>query len=56
MSAGSTRAVLRSGMEGDVLPEGPQKGVLIAVPLFHVIGMSSLVVCLQIIDGLDLSI
>ena len=43
--ARSRRAILR---RGDPLPQpgstGPQKGILISVPLFHVIGLAALMV------------
>ena len=40
ISVGGMRAILRAGAEGTIPTGGPQKGVLIAVPLFHVIGTS----------------
>ncbi|KJA24659.1 hypothetical protein HYPSUDRAFT_38744 [Hypholoma sublateritium FD-334 SS-4] len=39
---GGRRAALRRGEEIPGLPEGPQKGILISVPLFHVTGLTSL--------------
>ncbi|THH19787.1 hypothetical protein EW146_g1465 [Bondarzewia mesenterica] len=41
---GSRRAILRRGepLPPFVVPEGPQKGILISVPLFHVTGSTSL--------------
>ncbi|KAE9399485.1 acetyl-CoA synthetase-like protein [Gymnopus androsaceus JB14] len=38
---GPRRAILRRGENLDPPPEGPQKGALIAVPLFHVTGLTS---------------
>ncbi|KAJ7170536.1 hypothetical protein C8R43DRAFT_979746 [Mycena crocata] len=37
----ATRASLRRGDEIPLAPSGPQKGVLVAVPLFHVTGSTS---------------
>lgn len=42
---GGRRAALRRGEDIPGLPEGPQKGILISVPLFHVTGLTSLAVC-----------
>lgn len=40
--AGGLRAALRNGADYPLpLQEGPQKGVLVAVPLFHVTGTTS---------------
>ncbi|KIK06727.1 hypothetical protein K443DRAFT_88918 [Laccaria amethystina LaAM-08-1] len=39
---GSRRAALRRGDDIIVPPRGPQKGILISVPLFHVTGSTSL--------------
>ncbi|KAE9396336.1 acetyl-CoA synthetase-like protein [Gymnopus androsaceus JB14] len=38
---GPRRAMLRRGENLDPPPDGPQKGALIAVPLFHVTGLTS---------------
>lgn len=36
------RAILRRGDDIlETLPEGPQKGILVSVPLFHVTGLTS---------------
>ena len=52
--AGGARAALRRG-ENYPLPlqEGPQKGILVSVPLFHVTGMTSFSVNLSYLDGDD---
>ncbi|KIK67403.1 hypothetical protein GYMLUDRAFT_217659 [Collybiopsis luxurians FD-317 M1] len=39
--AATRRAILRRGEDPASPPEGPQKGALIAVPLFHVTGLTS---------------
>ncbi|KAH8105971.1 hypothetical protein BXZ70DRAFT_998122 [Cristinia sonorae] len=39
---GSSRAILRSGIDLPTDPTGPQKSVLISVPFFHVSGTTSL--------------
>ncbi|KAF8897515.1 hypothetical protein BD779DRAFT_1608102 [Infundibulicybe gibba] len=39
---GSRRALLRNGEEIPATPTGPQKGVLVSVPFFHVTGSTSL--------------
>ncbi|KAF9071752.1 hypothetical protein BDP27DRAFT_1500612 [Rhodocollybia butyracea] len=38
---GNRRAILRRGESLDPPPDGPQKGALVAVPLFHVTGLTS---------------
>ena len=44
VTVGGRRAALRRGEPIPGLPEGPQKGILISVPLFHVTGLTSLAV------------
>ncbi|KAI0080886.1 long-chain-fatty-acid-CoA ligase [Panus rudis PR-1116 ss-1] len=41
-TVGAARAILRTGGALPTPPTGPQKGVLIAVPFFHVSGLTSL--------------
>ncbi|KAF9460705.1 hypothetical protein BDZ94DRAFT_878708 [Collybia nuda] len=38
---GSTRAAIRRGLDIPNIPTDPQKGILVAVPLFHVTGTTS---------------
>lgn len=38
---GNRRAILRRGESLEPPPDGPQKGALVAVPLFHVTGLTS---------------
>lgn len=38
---GSIRSSLRNGLDIPSAPVGPQKGILVAVPLFHVTGTTS---------------
>lgn len=45
---GSQRAILRRGENIKMAQDGPQKGVLVPVPLFHVTGSTSLSVRIAI--------
>ncbi|KAF8974758.1 hypothetical protein BDZ97DRAFT_1775265 [Flammula alnicola] len=42
VTVGGRRAALRRGEDIPVPPVGPQKGILLSVPLFHVTGLTSL--------------
>jgi len=48
---GSRRAALRRGDNIPAPPVGPQKGILLSVPLFHVTGLTSLTVRMCLANG-----